>query len=102
MAASIYGQYPPLVNASLPTLEWQTFDVVFLRPVFDKKGNLKSPAIMTVFHNGIVVHNYQSLTGPTAHKKRPAYKAHADKLPIVIQGHGNPVRFRNIWIRELE
>jgi hypothetical protein len=102
MAASIYGQYPPLVNASLPPLEWQTFDVVFLRPVFDKQGALKSPAIMTVFHNGIVVHHCQSLTGPTAHQKRPAYKAHADKLPIVIQGHGNPVRFRNIWIRELE
>jgi hypothetical protein len=101
MAAAIYGQYPPLVNASLPPLEWQTFDVVFLRPVFDTKGALKKPAIMTVFHNGIVVHHYQILTGPTDHKKRPAYKVHADKLPIIIQGHGNPVRFRNIWIREL-
>jgi len=102
MAASIYGQYPPLVNPSLPPLEWQTFDIVFLRPVFDNQGNLKSPAILTVFQNGILVHHYQALTGPTAHKDRPKYKAHADKLPLIIQGHGNPVRFRNIWIRELE
>ncbi len=102
MAASIYGQYPPLVNPSLPPLQWQTFDIVFIRPVFDKQGNLKSPAILTVFQNGVLVHHNQALTGPTAHKDRPAYKAHADKLPLIIQGHGNPVRFRNIWIRELE
>jgi hypothetical protein len=102
MAAAIYGQYPPLVNASLPPLDWQTYDIVFLRPVFDSDGKLKSPAIMTVFHNGVLVHHNQVLTGPTAHKDRPSYKAHPDKLPITLQAHGNPVRFRNIWIRELE
>lgn len=102
MAASIYGQYPPLFNASLPPLAWQTFDIVFIRPVFDKQGALQSPAFLTVFHNGVVVHHNQALTGPTAHKDRPAYKAHEDKLPLVIQGHGNPVRFRNVWIRELD
>jgi len=102
MASSIYGQYPPLVNASLPPLKWQTFDVVFIRPLLDQQGTLISPAIMTVFQNGILVHHYQALTGPTAHKNRPAYEEHADKLPMIIQGHGNPVRFRSIWIRELE
>ena len=60
------------------------------------------PAYMTVFHNGILVHYHAELTGPTAHKKRPPYKPHLDRLPISLQDHGNPVRFRNIWIRDLE
>jgi hypothetical protein len=102
MAASIYGQYPPLVNASLPPLAWQSFDIVFLRPEFDNKGKLLSPAKMTVFHNGVIVHHDRALTGPTAHKQRPRYEAHANRLPLLIQGHGSPVRFRNIWIREIE
>jgi hypothetical protein len=102
MAGAIYGQYPPLVNASLPPLVWQTFDVVFLKPLFDEQGSLKRPAILTVFHNGILIHHNQALTGPTAHEARPDYQVHADKLPLVLQAHGNPVRFRNIWIRELD
>jgi hypothetical protein len=102
MAAAIYGQFPPLVNASRKPGEWQTYDIVFHRPRFDGSGALVAPARMTVFHNGILVHDNDELTGPTAHKARPPYKAHADRLPISLQDHGHPVRYRNIWIRDLE
>ncbi len=102
MAASIYGQFPPSVNASRPPGEWQTYDITFSRPRFDASGSLNQPATMTVYHNGILVHDKMELTGPTAHKKRPAYTEHPDRLPIVLQDHGNPVRFRNIWIKDLE
>jgi hypothetical protein len=101
MAAAVYSQYPPLVNACRPPGEWQTYDIVFRRPRFDGEGNILQPAFMTVFHNGILVQDHVDLTGPTAWKQRPGYKAHKDKLPISLQDHGNPVRFRNIWIREL-
>jgi hypothetical protein len=102
MAGAIYGQFPPLVNASRKPGEWQTFDIVFHRPRFDASGALVAPARMTVFHNGILVHDNDELTGPTANKARPPYKAHADRLPISLQDHSHPVRFRNIWIRDLE
>jgi hypothetical protein len=101
MAAALYGQFPPLVNASRKPGEWQTYDIVFRRPRFGDGGVLVTPARMTVFHNGVLVHDNEELTGPTAHKARPPYKAHADKLPLSLQDHGHPVRFRNIWIREL-
>ncbi len=101
MAASIYGQYPPLVNACRKPGEWQAFDIVFHAPRFDKDGQVVTPARMTVFHNGLLVHDDVELSGPTAHKARPAYKAHADRLPLSLQDHGNPVRYRNIWIRGL-
>ena len=100
--AAIYGQYPPLVNACRPPGEWQTYDIVFHRPRFDKDGKLLAPARMTVFHNGVLVHECAQLTGPTAHKARPPYKMHADKLPISLQDHGHPVRYRDIWVRNLE
>jgi hypothetical protein len=100
--AAIYGQYPPLVNACRPPGEWQTYDIVFHRPRFDKDGKVLAPARMTVFHNGVLVHECAQLTGPTAHQAQPAYKMHADKLPISLQDHGHPVRFRNIWLRNLE
>jgi hypothetical protein len=102
MTASIYGQYSPLVNACRPPGEWQTYDIVFHRPHFDEQGALIQPARMTVFHNSILVHDNRILTGPTDHKKRPPYVSHPEKLPISLQDHGNPVRYRNIWIRELE
>ena len=101
MAAALYGHYPPLVNVSRRPGEWQTYDIVFRAPRFDQSGAVMSPARFTVFHNGVLVHDAQELTGPTVHKARPPYKAHADKLPIGLQDHGHPVRFRNIWIREL-
>lgn len=100
-AGSIYGQYPPLVNASRPPGEWQSYDIVFRRPHFDADGGLVRPARATVFHNGILVQDNVVLTGPTGHKSRPPYKAHADKLPIRLQDHNEPTRFRNIWVREL-
>ena len=100
--AAIYGQYPPLVNACRPPGEWQTYDIVFHRPRFDKDGRVLAPARMTVFHNALLVHECAVLTGPTAHKARPPYQMHADRLPISLQDHGHPVRFRNIWIRDLE
>jgi hypothetical protein len=102
MTAAIYGQYPPLVNACRPPGEWQTYDIIFHRPHFDEKGLLIQPSRMTVFHNGLLVHDCRTLTGPTEHKKRPPYVAHPENLPISLQDHGHPVRYRNIWIRELE
>lgn len=102
MAAAIYGQYPPSVNACRPPGEWQSYDIIFHRPRFDEQGRLKSPAVMTVFHNNVLVHDNARLTGPTEWKKRPPYKAHADRLPLSLQDHDHPVRYRNIWIRDLE
>jgi hypothetical protein len=101
-AAAIYGQYPPLVNACRPPGEWQTYDIVFHRPRFGQNGELLCPARMTVFHNGLLVHECAQLTGPTAHRARPPYTMTPDRLPVALQDHGNPVRFRDIWIRSLE
>ena len=101
-AAAIYGQYPPLVNASRPPGEWQTYDIVFHRPRFDGSGKLSSPARMTVMHNGVLVQDNVVLSGPTAHQRRPPYEKHDDRLPVSLQDHGTRVRYRNIWIRDLE
>jgi hypothetical protein len=101
MAGALYGQFAPLVNASRKPGEWQTYDIVFRAPRFGADGAVVSPARMTVFHNGVLVQDAQELTGPTAHKARPPYKAHADRLPLGLQDHSHPVRFRNIWVREL-
>ena len=100
-AAAIYGQYPPLVNASRPPGEWQTYDIVFHRPRFDASGNVVRKARMTILHNDVLVQDNVELTGPTAHKARPPYTRHADRLPLILQDHGDPVRYRNIWVREL-
>jgi hypothetical protein len=100
-AASIYGQSPPLVNVCREPGQWQSYDVSFLRPIFDKKGECIRPARITVFHNGVVVQNNVEIKGSTAHKKKAKYSPHADKLPLSLQDHNNPMRFRNIWIREL-
>lgn len=101
-AAAIYGQHPPLVNASRPPGEWQTYDIVFRRPRFDSAGALVSAARMTVLHNGVLVHDDVELVGATANARRASYQAHPDRLPIKLQDHGNRTRFRNIWVRELE
>jgi hypothetical protein len=100
-AAAIYGQYPPLVNACRPPGQWQSYDIIFHRPRFHKDGKLARPARMTVLHNGVLVQDNVELTGPTAHKERPPYKQHAEKLALTLQDHGDPVRYRNIWLREL-
>jgi hypothetical protein len=101
-AAAVYGQYPPLVNASRPPGEWQSYDIVWHRPHFDAQGRLASAARITVFFNGLLAQDNVILTGPTAHQHRPPYHAHPDALPLALQDHGNPVRYRNIWIRNLE
>lgn len=100
-AAALYGQYPPLVNASRPPGQWQTYDVVFHGPRFDKAGKLLRPARVTVLHNGVLVQDNVILSGRTEHGERPPYKAHPEKLPLGLQDHDASVRYRNIWIREL-
>ena len=101
-AGSIYKQYPPLVNACKAPGEWQTYDIIWKRPQFDLKGQLICPAFITVLHNGVVIQNHFALLGDTPFNRPPAYTAHADKGPIQLQYHGNPVRFRNIWVREIK
>jgi hypothetical protein len=101
-ASAVYGQFPPQVNASRPPGQLQTYDIIFHAPRFDKDGKLLRPARMTVLHNGVLVQDNVELSGPTAHHDRPPYKPTPTKLPLSLQDHGNPVRFRNIWIRELD
>lgn len=100
-AGALYGQFPPLVNAARAPGEWNAYDVVFRAPRFGSDGVLLNPARITAFHNGVLILDAQELLGPTSHKVRTPYKAHADKLPLSLQDHGHPVRFRNVWIREL-
>ncbi len=101
-AASVYGQYPPLVNASRPPGYWQSYNIIFRRPRFDAQGNVTEPARVTVLHNGVLVQNNVALSGPTGHHARPPYSAHADRLPLSLQDHNEPVRYRTVWIRDLE
>lgn len=100
-AASIYGQFPPLVNASRAPGEWQSFDIVFRRPIFDASGLLAVPARMTIFHNAVLVHQEAILMGPTSNGTRAPYALHPDRLPIALQDHGVAVQFRNMWVRDL-
>jgi hypothetical protein len=100
-AASIYKQLPPMANASRGPGEWQTYEVIFTAPRFAEDGSLKSQARITVFHNGVLVQNDRALWGGTQYIGTPVYEKHSDKEPIILQDHGNPVSFRNIWIRQL-
>lgn len=100
-AGSIYKQYPPLVNASRPPGEWQTYDVIFMAPRFTADGKLESPATFTVLHNGVLIQNHVEVKGSTVYIGEPRYEAHPEKAPLLLQDHGNPVSYRNIWIREL-
>jgi hypothetical protein len=99
--AAIYGEFPPLVNACRRPGQWQTFDIVWVAPRFDGE-RLASPARATVLHNGVVVHHDVTLIGPTTHRKVLPYAAHPPTGPLVLQDHGNPVRYRNIWYRPLK
>ncbi len=100
-AGSIYKQHIPLVNASLKPGEWQSYDVIFTAPKFNTDGSLASPARFTVLHNGVLIQNNVAVKGGTVYVGQPSYKAHPDKAPLVLQDHGNPTSFRNIWIREV-
>jgi 3-keto-disaccharide hydrolase len=100
-AAAIYKQYPPLVNASRKPGEWQSYDIVFHAPRFNEDGRVIDRARMTVFHNGVLVQNGVELLGDTPHMRPAVYIAHGPKGPLSLQDHGNPVRYRNIWIRPL-
>jgi len=98
---AIYKQNTPLVNACRKPGQWQTYEILFKAPRFDEQGKLVKPGYVTVLHNGVLVQDHFELQGVTAWHKPPEYTAHPPKLPLHIQDHGNPVRFRNIWIREL-
>ena len=100
-AGAVYGQYPPQVNASRPPGEWQAYDIIFRRPRFDNTGKLESAGRMSVLHNGVLVQENVQLWGGTDWLHYAPYTRHADKLPLELQDHGNPVRFRNVWVREL-
>ncbi|SFS00604.1 protein of unknown function [Dyella sp. OK004] len=103
-AASVYKQTPPLANAMRPPGEWQTYDVIWTAPVFAADGTLKSPAYVTLFHNGVLVQNHTELAGETVYIGKPKYVAYAD-APIKLQAHGDhskPISFRNIWVRPLD
>jgi hypothetical protein len=100
-AGSIYKQSAPLVNASREPGEWQTYDVIYHAPRFDAKGALLKPGTMTVLHNGVLVQDNTEIKGMTGPSGAPKYQAHALKEPLELQDHKNPVRYRNIWIREL-
>ncbi len=101
-ATAVYGQTPPLVNASLPPGQWQTYDILFSGPRFGADGKLEKPAFVTILHNGVVVQNHTQLLGNTPHKKVGTYEPHPEKGAIKLQDHRNPVRYRNIWVRELK
>ena len=100
-AAAMYGQYPPLVNASRRPGEWQTYDIIFRAPRFGASSQLEKPAVVTVLHNGVLVHDGAAFWGPTRHRSVLPYSADMAKGPIALQDHGNPVRYRNIWIRPI-
>lgn len=100
-AGSVYKQHAPLVNACRKSGKWQTYDIFFTAPKFDSNKKLVSPAYATVIHNGVLIQNHVELKGPTEYRGQPVYKYHEAKLPIKLQDHGNPVKFKNIWVREL-
>lgn len=99
-AGAIYGQYPPLVNAVRRPGEWQAYDIVFEAPRFEGE-TLVRPAYLTVFLNGVLLHHHKASLGPMRHRVLTQYQSHDRELPLMLQAHGNPVRYRNIWVRRL-
>ena len=101
-AASVYKQTAPMVNAMRAPGEWNTYDIFWTCPRFDEAGQLVSPAYVTVVHNGVLVQNHYELKGDTPWHRPPVYEDIGPTGPISLQDHGNPVRFRNIWVREIK
>lgn len=100
-AGAIYGQLPPLVNATSPQGEWQSYDLAFEPPVY-KNGKVIRPAKITLFHNGVILQNGEAYLGPTQHRKLASYPAtHPVTAPLRLQFHGDPMEFRNMWVRPL-
>jgi hypothetical protein len=99
-ASAIYGQWPPLVNAARKPGEWQAYDIVFEAPRFDGTKLVK-PAFVTVFHNGVLTQNHHEIMGPTMHRELAKYVPQPAEDSLHLQDHGNPVRYRNIWIRRI-
>jgi hypothetical protein len=102
MAGAVYGWQPPLVNAMRPRGQWNSYDILFRRPRFKPDGSLDTPATVTVHLNGVLVHDHTAYPGPTSYMRRLPYTAHADRAPLRLQDHGDAVRFRNVWVRDLE
>lgn len=101
-AGAIYGQFPPLVNPIKKPGEWQTYDIIFEAPQFDKDGKVTKKANVTAILNGVVVQHKKEYMGPTKHKETTSYDGvTSSRGPIGLQDHGNPMRFRNMWIRPL-
>lgn len=100
-AGAIYKQTPPMANAMRAPGQWNTYDILWTAPRFKEDGSLESPAYITAIHNGVVILNHFELLGDTPYNRPPAYNKHGAKGPISLQDHGNPVRFRNIWVRDL-
>jgi hypothetical protein len=100
-AAAIYGEFPPLLNASRPPGQWQSYDIAFRRPRFDTAGKLLEPARITVFHNGVLVQNNEEPFGPTTWLRWYPYTDQGATGPIALQDHDHPVHYRNIWVCEL-
>lgn len=100
-AGSIYKQYPPLVNASRKPGQWQTYDIIFSAPEFDEIGKPVKRALITVIHNGVLIQNNAEIHGNTWNDRAPLYIAHGPKGSLKLQDHGDLVRYRNIWVRDL-
>ncbi len=100
-AGAVYGQYPALVNPCRPAGRWNVYDIVFRAPTFDKDGSVLQPAVVTAFFNGVLVQDNAELLGTTVHQRRAQYTAHAATGPLQLQDHGDPINFRNIWVRRL-
>jgi hypothetical protein len=101
MAGAMYGQHPPLVNACRPNGQWNTYDVIFHAPSFKSDGSLEKAGSMTVFFNGVLVQDNAPILGDTAHGAKAQYKAHEAALPLGLQDHGDPICYRNVWLRKL-
>lgn len=95
---AIYKQHVPLANACRPQGQWQTYDIIFHAAKFDAAGKKTAPGRATVFHNGVLIQDNAELMGPTG---GAVAENEAPTGPLLLQEHGHPVKYRNIWYRPL-